>query len=216
MVYSEYLTTTFDNPYDYYWKQINKSLDAMTKKEETKTKYINHFKSMLTKEAEKLGVDITSNKLLAQLCYKACQAVLMEAVLTFGKPPHVAYALEYFVYAPTLFDLGENTRSVNFDLSAYYNQLVTRLESTLTKECNANILNNVNGGISNNIIDLDRLRKDLRQIVATFYEHNPELKQSTDKMPELQYNVTKLFSKLSIEFDKKNKLNKPINNNFSF
>ena len=31
-----------------------------------------------------------------------------DIVLTCGKVPHVAYALEYFMYAPTIFDLGEN------------------------------------------------------------------------------------------------------------
>lgn len=208
---NEYITTTFNNPYDYYWEQINRSLDAMTKKEETKTRYINHFNEMLNKEAFKLGVNVRDNKMLAQLCYKACQSILLETVLTYGKAPHVAYALEYFMYAPTLFDL-ENSRAVNFDQNAYYNQLVMRLEATLTKECNAAILNNINSGISNTILDLDQLRRDLKYIVTSFYNKNPELMESTNHMPELQFEVNKLFSGLSIEFDNKNKLNKSFNN----
>lgn len=208
MFYNEYITTTSENPHKYYWKQINQSLDAMTKKEATKTKYIEHFNKLLQNEANKLGVRIDDNKMLAQLCYKACQSVLLEMVLTFGKPPYVAYALEYFMYAPTIFDLRENEKTVNLDLGAYYNRIVTRLETTLTKEQNANMLNK-----ANTVVDLNKLRSDLKQLVYAFYENHPELKQSTNHIPELQGKITKLFSNLSLEFDEKSKLNNTKFNN---
>lgn len=209
MLYNEYISTTLDNPNQYYWSQINKSLNAMTQKEATKTRWINHFNELLGKEAYKLGVAIDDKKMNAQLAFKACQAVLLEMVLTFGKPPHVAYALEYFEYAPTIFDLGESPRTVNLNQNCYYNRLLDRLEMTLLTECNSAILNNTSSSsVSSNIIDLDKLRRDLRQIVATFYANSPELKESTNHMPELQKTITRLFSNLSLEFNKKSQANK--------
>lgn len=203
MIYSEYLQQTFDNPREYYWNQINKSLDAMTRSEDTKNLWINKFRNSLEKAATHLGVQINSKDMHAQLCFKACQALLMETVLTFGEPPHVAYALEYFNYAPTRFDLGENPRSVNIDQTSFYNRLLDRLETTLLTRVNASILNDGTGLVSNIIVDLDRLRRDLRVIVSTFYSNNPELKQSTNNMPKLQTSVNKVFSKISLEFDQK-------------
>jgi len=204
-MYNEYLSSTFDNPNQYYWAQINKSLSAMTKREETKTKWTNHFKESLNKEAYKLGVPVNDKKMNAQLCFKACQAVLMEMVYTFGKAPHVAYALEFFNYAPTRFDLGENLRTVNSDTSSFYNKMLDRLEATLLTESNSAILCNSTNGYSNNVVDLDLLRNELKRVVENFYEENPELKQSTNHVPELQEFVKKILSNLSLSFDKKAK-----------
>ena len=208
MIYNEYLQPSFENPRDYYWAQINKSLDAMTQRQDTKNKWINQFQNSLNKAATKLGVHTDSKEMNAQLCFKACQAVLMETVLTFGEPPHVAYALEYFNYAPTRFDLGENPRSVNIDQTSFYNRLLDRLENTLLTNVNSAILNNTSGSFSNTVVDLDKLRRDLKQTVNNFYSNNPEFKQSTDRMPELQSSINKMFSALSLNFDKKVRSNK--------
>jgi len=211
MTYSPYLTTTFENPYDYYWKQIHTSLNAMTRKDETKKKYISNFEILLKEKALELGVNIRNKKMYPELCFKACQAVLLEVILTCGKPPHVGYALEYFYYAPTLFDLGENPTAINMDSSTFYNLLLDRLSDTLTSEVNSAILSNNNGGIANNILDLDKLRRYLKQIVATFYLNNPEIKASTNKQPELQNKVRKVFSNIAVEFNKKAAADKTFN-----
>ncbi len=206
-MYNSYLATTFEDAHQYYWNEINRSLNAMTQKEETKRKYLNHFKEVLQKEADRLDVSINSKQITAELCFKATQSILLETVLTYGKAPHVAYALEYFYYAPTFFDLGENLRAVNISSGAYYNQLVSRLKATLTKQCNATILNNI-GTSETTILDLGRLRQDLRRTVEDFYRQNPELEESSNHIPELQQKVNKIFSNLSLEFDKKTLNNK--------
>lgn len=202
MSYNNYITTTYNNPYEYYWEQIDKSLDAMTSKEETKNTYRNHFKSLLNEKARELGVSMTDKAIYPQLCFKACQSILLEMVLTFGKPPYTAYALEYFVTAPSLFDLGENPRAVNMNLNAYYNQLVLRLEETLTGTINSSTLTTANNA-EYTILNLDKIRKDLKNIVHKFYTNNPSLIESTKANPTLQKAVNKLFSTLSQELDQK-------------
>lgn len=199
---NNYITTTYDNPYEYYWKQIDKSLDAMTNKDTTKNKYRNHFKSLLNEKARELGVSMTDKEIYPQLCFKACQSILLEMVLTFGKPPYTAYALEYFVTAPSLFDLGENSRTVNMDLDAYYNQLVLRLEETLTGTINSAILTRTDG-IEHIVLNLDKIRENLKSIVHRFYKNNPALLESTKANTTLQKAVNKLFSNLSQELDQK-------------
>lgn len=213
-MYNEYLSSTFDNPNQYYWAQINKSLSAMTKREETKTKWTNHFKESLNKEAFKLGVSVNDKKMNAQLCYKACQAVLMEMVYTFGKPPYVAYALEFYNYAPTRFDLGENPRSINQDSTSFYNRMLDRLEDTILTESNSAILCNSINDFSNTVVDLDLFRRELRQVVGSFYASHPELKESTNNIPELQDSVKKVLSNLSLSFDKKARF-RSSNNHFN-
>lgn len=202
MSYNNYITTTYDNPYEYYWKQIDKSLAAMTNRDETKNKYRNHFKSLLNEKARELGVSMTDKAIYPQLCFKACQSILLEMVLTFGKPPYTAYALEYFVTAPSLFDLGENARTVNMDLDAYYNQLVIRLEETLTGTINSAILTHTDG-VDNTVLNLDKIREDLKSIVHKFYTNNPALLESTKANTALQKAVNKLFSNLSQELNQK-------------
>ena len=202
MLYNKYLNSTFDDPKDYYWGQIHQSLNSLTQREESKAAWINSIKKSLNEAAIKLNVPVDSKNMNAQLCFKACQAILMETVLTLGEPPHVAYALEYFNYAPTRFDLGENPRSVNISPSSFYNRLLDRLESTLLTKVNSALLNNSNNSFSNTIVDLDKIRRELRFTINDFYSSNPALKQSTNHIPPLQTKVKKIFSDLSLDFDK--------------
>ena len=112
---NEYLTTTIKNPYDYYWEQIDKSLSASTRNEDAKKRYRQSFEDALSEAASNIGIGVKDKKMYAQLCFKACQAVLVETIFSCGKPPYIGYALEYFVTAPTIFDLGENPRKINFN-----------------------------------------------------------------------------------------------------
>ena len=201
----KYITTIYSDPYEYYWEQINDSISAIPTKEKQKKIYIDNFKTMLAEAAAEMKVNVRDKKMLTQLCYKACQAILFEIVFSTGKPPHVAYALEYFEYAPTIFDLGDNPRVVNWDDKSYYHKLVKRLWDTLNKECNSSILNNIHSKSFNNVLDLEQLRADLKRVVARFYTYNPELRESTDHILELQHQVTTIFSTISREFDKKAK-----------
>lgn len=203
----KYITTIYSDPYEYYWKQINDSINALPTKEKQKKIYIDNFKTMLAEAATEMNVDVRDKKMLTQHCYKACQAILFEIVFTTGKStkkhPYVAYALEYFEYAPTIFDLGDNPHVVNMDDRSYYHKLVKRLWDILNKEFNSYILNNINSKNFNNVLDLDRLRDDLKKIIAKFYAYHPELSESTDHIPELQKQVNMIFSNISHEFDNK-------------
>ncbi|MBQ7287828.1 MAG: hypothetical protein IJW73_08725 [Candidatus Gastranaerophilales bacterium] len=212
---NEYLTTTTESPYNYYWEQIDKSIAATSPNEERQKMLRKAFEDKIQGKANERNLNVKDKQMYAQLCFQACQAVLFEAVLTFGKPSFVAYALEYFVYAPTIFDLGKNPKKVNWDPMSYYNQLLRELENVLEGDLCSPILNNKFSSSTYNVLDVDTLRHNLRKAIDKFYANNPETKESTNNNPELQSKISAIFSNLNTEFKNHTSKNKH-NNNWSF
>ncbi len=195
--------TTSSNPNKYYWAEIEKSLVAITgKNQQLKEDQVILYTRLLQQEAEKKGVSLNHKEMQAELCLRACKTVLLEAVLTFGKPFDVAYALEYFKYAENLFEL-EKPNEVNYDFNTYYNTLLRSLINTIATDTNTKLLNS--GDI---VMDISYLRRTLKSIIDNFYNQHPELQDSYNHCPELQRGVNKVFSTAANQFVEVRRQNK--------
>jgi hypothetical protein len=198
----DYIQYISRNPIDYYWEQMEKSLDTMTRLQKDKNSYIEFLNENLLKHARELNVDVKDRKMHYDYCFKACQLVLLEQIYLNGRACSTGYAWEFFVCGKNAFELGNKQRTVNLDQNSFYNQLLNTLEDAFQSEVNRNLLS-AKKGTEYIAVDIDRIRRNLAEKIKIYYNNHPEKTTSTQSNPAVQKIATGIFSTLADELSDK-------------
>lgn len=213
-----YITTSL-YPNSYYWEQIKKSIKIIVSQGDL-NEAVKKYANKLAEHARELNVSPTSNEVYNWLCYYACQLALMEACVKGGKHsyPYVAYALEYYTY--DLLAPLEAPHKREKDESKFYNSTLCRFQDQiLLDSAHKALLNNITNSSSCPVVDIEKIRRNYKQIIDRFYNEYPQLEETRRPSEELQNRFNTVSNDLFTSIDKAvkhYKIDKKRNTEFSF